>query len=295
MKIRLSYSSLGYLFSCKRKYYYRYIEHISENRFNFNFFVGNVTHACVATLYKYKQYSIKQILKEFNNEFDKVKKEHFLGSTEIQKILDYKHIILAMIEGYYIKFKKDIGMSESLSIEYKFEYEIINDIIISGRIDNLIVVDDSIRVHEIKTPAVLTTDYILSIRNDFQTTLYYYIYNKICSNNDMPEVNGIIYDIIKKPGIRQKEKETLNSYKTRIKNYYAMGSSAYYREEIEKPLRSEAELFNSLAQTIDFLVRAEDNITKYYTNDMHCNVYRRCEYYSKCYGISCTNNLFKGA
>ncbi len=138
-------------------------------------------------------------------------------------------------------------------------------------------------VHEIKTTSFLTNDYVNRIQSSLQIHMYFYFYNLLYSDKPM---KGIIYDILRKPLIRQKQKETRDEYLERLYLYYdnpQKQAESFYMETINKPLLSKDRIINM----INHVIKQIENIKiidDFYPNDTACWVGNyRCEYFDICH------------
>lgn len=284
-EVKLSPYLINDFLSCKRKYWYKYVEKIEVRVFNMYFFVGSVVHSVIHHMYRDKELDLNVLHVLFNNKLAKDRKKYHFNPTVDQKVMDTKPLIIAMMKGYYYHNQKDILASDQLLNEFKFKVKLDNDIVLSGIADNVLIKDSKRYLHEIKSTRVLTRDYVLSVQNNLQVAFYYYALNLLFSKKWGKPLDGIIYDIIQKASIKQKKGESKSKFNSRLEAYYGLNPGSMYMEIIKEPLRLKDEFFNTINKIAKFLKDHPDDKNEYYTSDSFCNVYSRCEFYNECYGL----------
>ncbi len=280
-KLFLSYSGISCFMDCKRMYWLRYINNLERIKFMPHYIMGNAIQFGVALLYQKDPEFVKKTLKEFNRLRQKLRGEMALTGNQEQELNEQEFIIIGMLEAYKDIHKKHINILTHKHNELYEKVDIGNDIIIGIKIDNIISKKNKLFVHELKSAKTLTPDYIKNIQNDLQTAIYFNIYNKYKLG---PKLNGIIYDVIQKPSIRQKQKESRHDFIIRLKDWYkgSDNTNKYYMETINEPLLTQDRIMTTIhgvAKDITCRTTIED----FYPNDRFCYVYRRCEYYDLCH------------
>jgi len=279
-KIYLSYSGMSCFMDCKRMYYWRYIQQLELIQFSPHFIIGNAIDFGISLLYEKDANTIKKTLMEFSKLRKKLRGEISLNIQQEQELNDQEVIIVGMLEAYKDIHKKHIKELRHQHTQLKANVD-FNGITVGIKIDNIIGKKKKLYLHELKTTKQLTPDYVKNIKNDLQTAIYFHIYNL---KKLGPTLDGIIYDVIQKPSIRLKKKETKQEFVGRLKEYYKGpdGNTRYYMEIIDQPLLHKDRILNTITGIADDL-KNRKTMEDFYPNDRFCYVYKRCEYYTICH------------
>ena len=279
MNLTLSYSQIATFLDCRKKYFLKYKKNLVSKIMNPNFIFGNAIHEGIRFLYEKKNNYLKLTLKNFEKEKDKARKNLIVSAENEQKLIEQESVIRGLLPSYQEHYKTFLKNTEHLKNEYKATYKIDNNIKITIKLDNLIKIKKDLYIHELKTTKVLTTDYVKNVKNDLQTNIYFYIHNIIENKN---KVKGILYDIVKKPGIRLKQNESEVQYLNRLYEYYKDGQS-FHMEQINIPLLSKDRIFSIIKGVGKDIINCSNNISSFYPNERYCYVWSRCEYYDICH------------
>ena len=284
MKVRqLSYSMMCTFMHCKMHYYLKYIEALELAAFHMPFFTGNcVNHGVQYILGKGKDLK-KEIKKHMKKEILKIRTNSFLSIADEQAIEEQQIIIQGIVLAYEVKYKKTfVRTIKSAESEYVVVKEFAKEFRVKIKIDNLIKSKAGMVLHELKTSKTLNAGYVKKIQSDFQTTLYFHIYNN--QNKDNP-IKYIVYDVIRKPSIRLKQNESKPQYLKRLGAYYKDDSSnnLFHMESRKKPIVSYSRVINTIKGVYADMV----SCTKpkhYFCNYNGCfSDYGKCDYYELCY------------
>ena len=279
MDLILSYSQIATFLDCRRKYFLKYKKNLISKIMNPNFIFGNAIHEGVQFLYKKKSNYLKLTLKNFENEKIKARKNLIVSAENEQKLIEQESVIRGLLPSYQEHYKIFLKDTTHLKNEYEGTYKISDNIKIFIKLDNLVKIKKGLYIHELKTTKVLNTDYVKNVRNDLQTNIYFYIYNIIESKN---KVKGILYDIIKKPGIRLKQNESEVQFLNRLLDYYKDGQS-FHMEQINIPLLSKDRILEIIKGVGKDIINCNNDINSFYPNERYCYVWSRCEYYDICH------------
>jgi len=279
---QLSYSMLCTFMHCKRFYYYKYHLALEIAGLHMPFFTGGCVNHGVQYIMAGGKDVETEIKKHMKKEVKKIRAENFL-SIENETALEEQQIIIRGIVSAYKKkyrktFLKSIKKAES-------EYVVVKDFDkfrVKVKIDNLIKSKAGIILHELKTTKTLNVEYVRQIQSDFQTCLYYHIYN---IENPKYPVEHIVYDVIRKPSIRQRQNETKTQYLRRLGQYYEDDASdnLFHMETRKAPIISEKLTLKAIQGAFRDMKRCRKP-DDYYCNYAGCYVYYgKCDYYDLCY------------
>lgn len=287
-KIALSYSSIATFLSCRHKYFYKYIKGYTPRTFESKYIVGNFFSLGLFYFYTQKKDPIESVMKMFEIEKQNMRKKLILSPTDEQSLYEQDVIIRGMLEAYKIKYKEFIKTTKHGGNEVPLEHVSSNGVKFMGKLDNLLIRDGKKYIHEIKTSKYLDENYVKNIKNSLQIAIYYTLYNELHED----KIEGIIYDVTKKPSIRLKQNETKSDYLDRLNSYYFDKTKAdlFYMEIIKKPLISSKKVFNLIDRILDDIKKCKTE-EDYYHNFQQCFVWNRCEYYDVCFFGENKNNL----
>lgn len=151
-------------------------------------------------------------------------------------------LVTAMLTGYFARYEPfDLGVTQN---EIKFNIPIINpktkatskSFCLQGKVDALTMIDGQYWLVEYKTAGQINNSYFERLEIDDQITSYIYALQKTLNI----KIVGVIYRVIKKPGIKQTQKETLAQYHERLLKDYQERPDFYYFES--KFYRSQEDL-----------------------------------------------------
>lgn len=278
----VSHSSIKEFQSCRRRFWFRYIRGYTYKFMQIKFVVGNFYHTGLMHLYKKTKNPIDITIKEYTAALKTWRKKSLIMQNQEQEFIRQEAIIHGMLKAYAEKYRVHIKKSKHKGNEVKLELITKAGYKIVAYVDNILKIEGKQYIHEIKSSKYLNEDYINAIKNDFQSSLYKYMYNQTHPKTD--QIEGVLYDVIQKPSIRLKQKETEAQFLERLFEYYICRSNdeLFYMEKIKRPLIKNKNILNVINQTTKDIVscKQEDD---YYPNYSYCNIWGKCEYYYMCF------------
>jgi ATP-dependent helicase/DNAse subunit B len=209
-------SEIGTFTRCRYKWYLAYVMKLTPKKTPHYLEDGSVFHNALENLYE----------------------EYIKGHEKLTQDIvdDYNKrmiIIQGMASGYKEVYGDEYAMEWDLvEAEREFCIPLGDDIFIMGKKDKRIrkSSDGKIYIVEHKTAGQINSSYINKLPRDQQTLTYTWADSK--ENPDEPSV-GVIYDVVKKPTIRQKVKETREEYLHRLEKLYTeQPEKHFYRETL---------------------------------------------------------------
>lgn len=280
MTLHISYSGIGTFLDCELMYGWRYIKKLERIKFEPANIFGRVAHFGINQIYAGNKDVMKDTLKYFDKQKQEERGKLALTIESEEDLSEQEYIIRGLLPAYEKIYKKHIEKTKEHQAEYAFDFNFSKDVIMHCQIDNLIEQKKHLFLHELKTSKFLTSDYVQNIKNDLQTAIYFHAYNKVHKN----KLHGILYDVIKKPSIRQKKKESKDQFIKRLYRYYIDSESElFYMEEINEPLLSEDRIFGTIKKVTDKILSYDMKMENFCPNDRFCYVYRRCDFYELCH------------
>lgn len=283
VELILSYSKITTFQNCRRKYYYSYVKGYESRILNINFVVGNFVHLGLRKLYSKEKNFLEETMKFFDVEKKRLRKEMALSVENEQSLNEQEVIIHGILRAYAEKYKKFISETKLIGSEEEIDlrHTTKKGSKIMGRLDNLLERKDGLYIHEVKTAKYVNEDYIRNIKNNLQISLYRYMYNQ--DPKYKKKIKGFIYDVIMKPSIRQKQKESKTEFMERLYQYYLnpQNPMTFYMEIMDQALITPAKALNVIDQVSRSIKDCETE-NDFYHNFNHCFIRSKCEFYSIC-------------
>lgn len=265
MKEILTQSRIQMRKNCAFKEHLRYNHRLVPKRNSEARNIGTAVHKGLET------HSVDAALAELDRE---------VHSQEEQDKLDVrKATVSAMLKGYWAAGFQEF---DSLEPELKFSVPIRNPrtgafskkFLFEGKVDGVAMVDGQHWLVEYKTAGALDQSYFDKLYLDTQITSYIYGAQRALGIT----FAGVIYRVIRKPTIRQKQKETLDEYCKRLE-------ADYLDPERKEFYFADAKLYRSQEDIAAFEQELWD-FTQQYLFDNRCNCHMRntsrCLDWGKC-------------
>lgn len=220
---------------------------------------GSIAHRVLELVYlEHKTApSRKEVLRTLNKVIREFQKEEGrrLSPEGLENLETNAAILEAVLPEYFKFYKAEFGASKWLELEQVFKVESpIVGVPLVGRIDGAFMQRKELWLFESKTKGRIEEESLTdSLAFDFQTNLYQYILGK--KYNKVP--TGVLYNIIRRPGQRLKQKESLKQFTSRILEEITAQPDHYFlRYEIISPStessRFQQELHDVLKEFIDW-------------------------------------------
>ena len=282
--LHISVSSLGDFMTCRRLYYYKRIRRYERNLYNKAFVVGRIVHMGLSHLLQKNPKAISLMQQYFKEEKKKANDEFILDEKQIKELNEQEYTTVGMLTAYAKKYKAMLRDVTVIGNEVEGALQFGDDVTFVIKMDNLIRVRGKKILHELKTSKSITPEYVQMIRTDTQTAAYYHGYNNIFPDSKIDE---IMYDVIKKPGIRQKKAESYQAFLQRLNEWYEKPGgeeSVFHLERFQKPVISEDDIFNTIFKVSDEMLRTKIK-EDYYQDFTKCSSYYgdRCPMYELCH------------
>lgn len=235
--IRLSYSRIATYQECQRKYKLAFIDDIQPKKQPGYFTLGNAMHKFLETYYS-KIANPEKVIKPI---FDEIREK--AGDNLSQDAAYDLDVDQAIVEGiakaYPLRYPNDFELYPNFLTEkdaaikvirvgakgaQEFEYYGKLDILAQDKEGNWWVMDH-------KTATTIDPNYLTAAKLSWQTIGYMFLAKKILGGV-WPK--GVVYNVIKKPGIRLKKTETASQFVQRVFKEYTgpNGVNYFARQEI---------------------------------------------------------------
>lgn len=282
--IRLSYSAIGAFLDCKRLYYLKYVENWERYDLKMPFFMGNVMQYGVYQVYKGVDDPVKSTMEFYQKERARVRETLVLTPKDEQDINDAEVVLRGMVAAYSEAYGDFVDETDHVHNELSFVFEIRPGLEIKIKMDNILRLEDGLYIHELKAKRSISRDTVKAIKNDLQTNLYFHICHEVGKIKPV----GILYDIVRKPSIRQRKNESKSQFLVRLEEYYRDGdpNELFYMEPINKPLLSRGRIMNLIKKVAKDILRCRKK-TDFYPNERFCYIMYRCDFFELChYGVN---------
>ncbi|MBX3387190.1 MAG: PD-(D/E)XK nuclease family protein [Phycisphaeraceae bacterium] len=321
MKSLLTYSALNTFRNCPRKYHLRYVEGLRRPERPEALAFGSVIHSALEAWYRLVGDPARLLKVQ-----DLIEAAFPLRDAD-PAVRHHWHLARAMFEGYAARYPSE--PFEIVEIEKEFTAEIRNPdtgresqtFVIGGKADGIVRMDGELYLLEHKTASSITSDYLDRLWTDTQIALYSHYLREL----GYPIV-GVLYNVLLKTRLRQREGETLDEYEQRraelaaknksgrstaqrrepetdaefrgrLADWYA-ASDAFHRERIylseDRMALLTEEVWQVTQQYLDAKRRG-----KWLLNTSHCFSFQRpCEYLPLCqsgFNPNVRDNLFEVA
>lgn len=281
----VSHSSVQDYMTCPRLYFYKRIRKLELIVFNIKFFIGTIVHVGIGGLLS----KVKEPLKLMHLEYERKRKEDTkkfgLSVEQLNELNEIDVVSKGMVSSYESRYGAFLKAFTPLHNEEKLEYTLNENITVVTVLDNVIVKTKNKEnwLHEFKTSKYITLDYILSVQADMQTAIGFHLWNILRPKTPL---KGIVYDIVRKPSIRQKKTETKEQYLERLGEWYngPNDTAVFHMEQKKQPLITVDALMNTLTKVTDNMTRSKHK-EDYYQDFRQCHSYYgdHCPFYALCH------------
>ena len=217
--LELSPSQAAIARACWKKYYWKYIEGLEPIKRDVKLTLGGVVHEAFDEFYN--GHSETDILTEIKNKFDQ-EISRLTEPGDVEKMIIAKYTAVGMWAYYPYKNKNDfqeIHSEEEFSISFGRK---VRGVRLRGRVDGRVKKENCWWVREVKTTSnAALFEKQLDVAD--QATGYVYALRKLGF-----DVVGVMYDLIRKPLLRQRAQESVDDFGKRIMADYKERPDEYY-------------------------------------------------------------------
>lgn len=289
--LHLSVSSVQDWMTCKRLYYFKRIKKYEKTAYNLPFIVGRVVHEGLAALMnksKDPKTGKPNVLAKMKEVFVKerlmAQKQYVLSPEQLAELDRQEFVTRGMLTAYATKYSKMIRDMELMGSEVEGALQISDNATIVIKMDNIAKIRAKKVLHELKTTKAITPDYIKRIQTDLQTATYFHVHNIVFEDEKIDE---IMYDVIRKPSIKQKKKETIPEYMNRLAEWYKKPDDyggVFHIERFKTPGISESDTLNTMTKVSEEMLRCKEK-DDYYQDFDKCHSYFGdvCPMYALCH------------
>lgn len=268
---------------CRKKFEWQYLRRLSPRAPHVPFLVGGLVHAGLEDMYRRGDFREAWAERMVTEACEGASKTAGLAQKQSDRIWQQRAMVMGILRGYAAHYlEADLKKWEVLEAEVAFRYALPKPTgwAMMGKRDMVVRrrKDGAIGLVEHKTAAVLSADYIAKLPLDAQIIGYANALRK--ARGKLPDF--VVYNVIKKSGLRQRGNEPFRSYLKRVElEYSASPANYFYRETLSfgaADIRAYEEELNQFAPEMDRAIRS-GYLPK---NTGHCTAMGVCPYMRLC-------------
>ncbi len=267
--------------TCPRAWFWDYARRYSPLTTPTPFLVGTAVHAAIRAFYEAGDTTEEAMETIVNGVFDPAIKGEgtaFLSPEQLEDLEKQRTMALGMCIAYPKIYKGDLKKWRILKVEEKGSWLVNQDWRMFFTVDLLVEKDDGVWIVEHKTASAIDANYVGRLALDEQVSTYMVGVRKAWD----VKPKGVIYNVLLKPRIRQKQTEERSDYLKRVLSLYTESAAEYlYREALLCSKRDLDEFERDLDLTTRELDRAEKE-GYYPKNTRACDQRGTCKFMSLC-------------
>lgn len=287
-KLFVSYSSINGFRRCPRYYYWKYIRRLERKIFKLPFIVGRIMHTGVQALFSDPDTAEKAIKKKYKEEAQKARTEFpEMAVYQEEDLNETEYVTLGMFKAFRVYYRKFLEGAKHVASEKAIRYDLNNRVVIVGAMDNIVESQKKNWGYELKNLKSLDMERVSAIKTDPQTSLYFPAHNRSVPKQE--RLDGILYQIIRKPQIRQKKKESRGEYFRRLEEWY-MDQTDGMKFHLERVKRDDIEargeaMLKMVEKVSKQMLDAGFNKENYFQDQSYCiHEWGQCQFYDLCHG-----------
>ena len=266
----LTNSSITTWLSCHRKFKLQYEDLISLKAIATPLVIGSIVHEGLADLLQGKG------LEHATAHVRTLIKKARAGILEDPEGFEDDAVIIeGMIRGWdknrgHLKDAKPWVWQDKTWVEQVFEVKMSGGEVITGKIDGVVTLPDGIWVVEHKTAGRVDSAYINRLAVDAQVSMYSWAIWKLLGEKP----KGTIYNVLGKPGIRQKKTESPAQFQERLLTELTSDPKYFFSTMLYRDDQQLQDFDKNLQHIIDD-VRRERDRKAWVPNTSQCSMIGR--------------------
>lgn len=283
-QLYISHSSMNAFRKCPRFYYWKYIRRLEKRTFKLPFIVGRIMHHGIQMLLRKPEDAEKEISAKFKEEAKKARKEFLLSPIQEDDLAAQEYAVIGMLNAFRNHYSQFLKKTEHVMTEKSLRYELNKKVVIVGKIDSILLNQDLRWMWELKNLKSLDMDRIKGIKTDPQSALYRTVHNLTVKKSE--RLDGILYQIIRKPQIRQKNKESRREFLERLQDWYSSseGGMKFHLERTKGSFIQGDAVINMVTKVSEQILACKKQ-EDYFQDSSRCvSEWDYCAYYGVCHG-----------
>ena len=282
----VSFSSMNSFRKCPRFYYWKHIRRLEKRVFKLPFIVGRIMHHGIQTLLSRPDKALDAIKEIYKEEAQKARKEFLLSPIEEEDLAAQQFAVIGMLDAYRRQYSQFLKATKHVATERVLQYELNKNVVVVGKIDNVLQNQSHDWTYELKNLKSLDMDRISGIKTDPQSGLYFEVYNRLAKQKKWEKLHGMLYQIIRKPSIRQKKTESRREFLVRLQEWYSSGEGGmkFHLERTKGSFISGAAVMNTVDKVSKQMLSCKEQ-DDYYQDFSRCiSEWDKCQFYGLCHG-----------
>jgi hypothetical protein len=276
----LTNSARSTFLNCRKKYQYSYVYGLAPRKPSIPFLVGGLFHEELDIAYTEGEFDEDAARLRIRKACDKASRGEGLTPEDSEKIYMQQAIAMGAVKGYMEKYLvDDLKNWEVVEAEGSFKIAMPGGWTYHGKTD-LVVKDKKtkkIKLIEHKTAGKLDAAYVAKLPLDNQIIGYAWAKGK-----EGVKLDGVVYNVTKKPAIRQRQNESINEFYKRVEaEYTARPEEYFYRESLVFSSASIANFEVELKKFTGEIDRCHDE-EFFYQNTSQCTAMGVCPFMKLC-------------
>jgi hypothetical protein len=277
----LTNSARSTFLNCQQKYQYSYIYGLAPRAPSIPFLVGGLFHNELELMYTSGKLNEKAMRKRVGDACEAACRFPGMKADASDAIWMQQAVVCGMVKGYNQHYlKKDLAMFEVVEAEGSFFAKLPGGWTYHGKKDMVVrrKKNKKLVLMEHKTAGRIDAGYVAKLPMDNQILGYGWAQRESAGE----KFDEIIYNVTKKPQIRQRQTESLHQFFKRVEDdYYLNPGTYFYRETL---LFSDKDLDRFGAQLKKFTVKIDEaqKNNDFIQNAGHCTAMGTCPFMKLC-------------
>lgn len=279
----ISHSSMGAFRKCPRYYWYKHIRRLELAELTIPFIIGRIMHHGIQTLFSKPDDAEKETKKKFKEEATKARTLFpQISPDDEEELAGLEFSSMGMLKAFRRHYGKFLKGTQHVKTEARIQYELNKKVVVVGNIDNIIMNQNTRYMYELKNLKSFDMRRIEGIKTDAQTSLYFTLWNRMVKKSE--KLGGIIYNLIRKPSIRQKKGESRGEFLRRLEEWYEEDTGLkFHMDRIKVPLIPGEHVINSIEKVSNIMLSCKTK-EDYYQDFGSCiRDWGRCPMYALCH------------
>lgn len=277
----LTNSARSTFLSCPQKYQYSYVYGLAPRKPSIPFLVGGLFHAELDLMYSSGSLDVEGMRDRVAAACEEVCKFPGMRAEDSDNIWMQQAVVCGMVKGYaQLYLKRDLAEYKVVETEGSFDAKLDNGWTYHGKKDMVVLrkKDMKLFLMEHKTAGRIDAGYVAKLPMDNQILGYGWAQRAKTGR----KFDGVIYNVTKKPQIRQRQTESLQQFMKRVEDDYHLNPGAYfYRETLTFGNEDLDRFGRELGRFVRNIDRAQAE-GDFYQNAGHCTAMGTCPFMKLC-------------
>lgn len=254
------------------KYKWHYIDGLTPYKKSHHLTLGSAIHSAFDM--HYNKFSDTEVINRAKKTIDDEISQ--AGPQEAEDL----HLVKYTLIGMWLSYPKELSLFKEIKPELPFRIRLFDDIWFIGRVDGLVKDEHGkLWVRELKTSSMAFSQFERRCRTASQGTGYVWAMRKLGY-----DVQGMMYDFIKKPLLRKRVSDNVDTFGLRIVRDYRERPDFYFKRHYSYRNKEELDIFEKdlLKSALEIRDRAENE--NWCRNQDQCwNFNAECPYLKICF------------